>query len=65
MITPVAVQKIPEEVVAQCMGARNICQNMYDSAPSGRHGTMTYMCRALARLLQLPIQNGELECVIQ
>ncbi|XP_076446610.1 putative phosphorylase b kinase regulatory subunit alpha isoform X2 [Babylonia areolata] len=56
--------KMPEDMVIKSMGARNICLQMYDSAPSGRHGTMTYMCRALARLLQLPVTNGELECVV-
>ncbi|KAL8604076.1 hypothetical protein ACOMHN_024901 [Nucella lapillus] len=60
----IADQKIPEEEIDRCLGARNICLQMYDSAPSGRHGTMTYMCRALARLLQLPVHDGELECVL-
>lgn len=46
------------------LGARGICQHLYDSAPSGRHGTMTYMCRALARILKLPINNGDMDCVI-
>ena len=46
------------------LGARNICQHLYDSAPSGRHGTMTYMCRALAHILQLPINNGDMDCVV-
>lgn len=47
------------------MGAAGICQHFYDSAPSGRYGTLPYMCRALAHILKLPADadNG-LECAI-
>ncbi|KAK7097165.1 probable phosphorylase b kinase regulatory subunit alpha isoform X6 [Littorina saxatilis] len=60
----VETQKIPPDILNNCMGARGICFHLYDSAPSGPHGTMTYMCRALARLFNLPVQNGDLECTI-
>ncbi|CAL1539769.1 unnamed protein product [Lymnaea stagnalis] len=57
--------KMPQDVVEQSMGAANICLYMYDSAPSGRFGTMAYMCRALANIINLPV-NAEhtLECSI-
>ncbi|KAK6168459.1 hypothetical protein SNE40_020988 [Patella caerulea] len=58
-------QKMPTDVVAQSMGAANINQHFYDSAPSGRFGTMSYLCRALAKMLRLPIsQNDTMECNI-
>lgn len=53
-----------EDVVESTLGAGDICQHLYDSAPSGRFGTMAYMCRALASILQLPVNNGALECVV-
>ncbi|CAE1251884.1 Probable phosphorylase b kinase regulatory subunit alpha,Phosphorylase b kinase regulatory subunit alpha, liver isoform [Acanthosepion pharaonis] len=58
-------QKIPEDIKNQSMGAAGICQHFYDSAPSGRYGTLPYMCRALAYILKLPADadNG-LECAI-
>ena len=34
-----------------CGGAAGVCQLLYDSAPSGRYGTMTYLARAVAALL--------------
>ncbi|CAH0717291.1 unnamed protein product, partial [Brenthis ino] len=34
-----------------CGGAGGVCQLLYDSAPSGRYGTMTYLARAVAALL--------------
>ena len=57
-------QAIPPEAVEQCTGARNICQQLYDTAPSGRYGSMTYMCRALAHIIHLPASNGDIECAI-
>ncbi|XP_078602491.1 phosphorylase b kinase regulatory subunit alpha, liver isoform-like isoform X5 [Branchiostoma floridae x Branchiostoma japonicum] len=33
------------------MGAANICTDFYDSAPSGRFGTMVYMSKAVAQTL--------------
>ncbi|CAH2979538.1 unnamed protein product [Chilo suppressalis] len=34
-----------------CGGAAGVCQHLYDSAPSGSYGTMTYLARAVAALL--------------
>ncbi|XP_049865152.1 probable phosphorylase b kinase regulatory subunit alpha isoform X1 [Pectinophora gossypiella] len=36
---------------ALCGGAAGVCQHLYDSAPSGSYGTMTYLARAVAALL--------------
>ncbi|XP_025085859.1 probable phosphorylase b kinase regulatory subunit alpha isoform X8 [Pomacea canaliculata] len=60
----IADQQMSEDVVESTLGAGDICQHLYDSAPSGRFGTMAYMCRALASILQLPVNNGALECVV-
>ncbi|XP_052825241.1 probable phosphorylase b kinase regulatory subunit alpha isoform X5 [Octopus bimaculoides] len=58
-------QKMPEDVQKQLMGAAGICQHFYDSAPSGRYGTLSYMCRALAIILHLPVDSDNgLECAI-
>ncbi|CAI9725369.1 probable phosphorylase b kinase regulatory subunit alpha isoform X2 [Octopus vulgaris] len=58
-------QKMPEDVQKQFMGAAGICQHFYDSAPSGRYGTLSYMCRALAIILHLPVDSDNgLECAI-
>ncbi|XP_058127449.1 probable phosphorylase b kinase regulatory subunit alpha isoform X1 [Anopheles ziemanni] len=46
-----------------CGGAAYICQHLYDSAPSGSYGTMTYMARAVASVLELPKQ-GDMDCTI-
>ncbi|XP_053948327.1 probable phosphorylase b kinase regulatory subunit alpha isoform X10 [Anastrepha obliqua] len=47
-----------------CGGAAYICQHLYDSAPSGSYGTMTYMARAVALVLDCVPKHGEMECVI-
>lgn len=45
-----------------CGAVAGICKHFYDSAPSGRYGTITYMCRALAKIL---LRTGEdVECVV-
>ncbi|XP_064075567.1 probable phosphorylase b kinase regulatory subunit alpha isoform X2 [Vanessa tameamea] len=48
-----------------CGGAAGVCQLLYDSAPSGRFGTMTYLARAVAALLaeRLPAHEP-VECAI-
>uniref|UniRef100_A0A6E8V905 Phosphorylase b kinase regulatory subunit n=1 Tax=Anopheles coluzzii TaxID=1518534 RepID=A0A6E8V905_ANOCL len=46
-----------------CGGAAYICQHLYDSAPSGSYGTMTYMARAVASVLELP-KHGDMDCTI-
>ncbi|TGZ74978.1 hypothetical protein CRM22_000643 [Opisthorchis felineus] len=35
-----------------CHGLHNVCQHFYDTPPAGRFGTMSYMVRAVAYLLQ-------------
>ncbi|XP_067663658.1 probable phosphorylase b kinase regulatory subunit alpha isoform X3 [Haliotis asinina] len=58
-------QKMPPGMVQSSMGAANICQHLYDSAPSGRFGSMAYLCRALAKTMNLPVKSNEdLECAI-
>nr|NP_001138180.1 uncharacterized protein Dmel_CG7766, isoform D [Drosophila melanogaster]ACL82912.1 uncharacterized protein Dmel_CG7766, isoform D [Drosophila melanogaster] len=47
-----------------CGGAAYICQHLYDSAPSGSYGTMTYMSRAVALVLDCVPKHGEMECAI-
>ncbi|XP_008550075.1 probable phosphorylase b kinase regulatory subunit alpha isoform X2 [Microplitis demolitor] len=47
-----------------CGGAAYICQHFYDSAPSGSFGTMTYITRAIASLLNCLPKDGDLECTI-
>ena len=37
----------------------------YDSAPSGKCGTMTYMCRAITEVVSLPNKDGFIDCSIQ
>ncbi|VDI01110.1 phosphorylase kinase alpha/beta subunit, partial [Mytilus galloprovincialis] len=56
-------QDIPKESVKQCEGPTGICLHFYDSAPSGRFGTMSYLCRALANILHIPADHeGNVEC---
>ncbi|XP_071088484.1 probable phosphorylase b kinase regulatory subunit alpha isoform X8 [Haliotis cracherodii] len=58
-------QKMPPGTVQSSMGAAGICQHLYDSAPSGRFGSMAYLCRALANTMNLPLKSNEdLECAI-
>ncbi|XP_012280025.1 probable phosphorylase b kinase regulatory subunit alpha isoform X1 [Orussus abietinus] len=47
-----------------CGGAAFVCQHFYDSAPSGSYGTMTYITRAIASLLNCLPKDGDLECSI-
>ncbi|XP_068628215.1 probable phosphorylase b kinase regulatory subunit alpha [Battus philenor] len=48
-----------------CGGAAGVCQHLYDSAPSGSYGTMTYLARAVAALLaeRMP-HDSPIECTI-
>ncbi|CAH3026147.1 unnamed protein product, partial [Porites evermanni] len=51
----------PNEKIS-CGGAAGICRYFYDTAPSGRFGTMTYFSRAVAKRVSfLPHLN---ECVV-
>jgi phosphorylase kinase alpha/beta subunit len=47
-----------------CGGAAYICQHFYDSAPSGSYGTMTYITRAVASLLEGVPHDGEVDCSV-
>nr|XP_050854023.1 probable phosphorylase b kinase regulatory subunit alpha isoform X3 [Vespula vulgaris] len=47
-----------------CGGAAYVCQHFYDSAPSGSFGTMTYITRAVASLLDCLPKDGDIECSI-
>ncbi|EZA52666.1 putative phosphorylase b kinase regulatory subunit alpha [Ooceraea biroi] len=47
-----------------CGGAAYICQHFYDTAPSGSYGTMTYITRAIAVMLDCLPKEGDLECSI-
>ncbi|XP_013185837.1 probable phosphorylase b kinase regulatory subunit alpha isoform X1 [Amyelois transitella] len=48
-----------------CGGAATVCQHLYDSAPSGSYGTMTYLARAVASLLSDRIPNADpIQCAI-
>ncbi|XP_047111572.1 probable phosphorylase b kinase regulatory subunit alpha isoform X2 [Schistocerca piceifrons] len=47
-----------------CGGAAYICQHFYDSAPSGSYGTMTYVTRAIASLLDCLPREGDMDCTI-
>jgi len=49
----------------KCQGTAGICQHFYDSAPSGRYGTMSYMCKAAVQMLQFPVtEDGNMDCVV-
>lgn len=47
-----------------CGGAAYVCQHFYDSAPSGCYGTMTYLIRALASILDCFPDEGEIDCAV-
>ncbi|KRX81673.1 putative phosphorylase b kinase regulatory subunit alpha [Trichinella sp. T6] len=45
-----------------CGGTNGICRHFYDSAPSGRYGTITYMCRAVISIM--PHLGEDIECAV-
>lgn len=47
-----------------CGGAAYICQHFYDSAPSGSYGTLTYMARAVGKLMESLPGAQESDCAI-
>ncbi|KAK3100518.1 hypothetical protein FSP39_021212 [Pinctada imbricata] len=58
-------QNISRDIAEKTKGAAGISLHLYDSAPSGQYGTMSYLCRALAKILPIPFnQNSELECTV-
>ncbi|RUS87688.1 hypothetical protein EGW08_004529 [Elysia chlorotica] len=55
----------PTLKIENMRAAADICLFLYDVAPSGRFGSMAYMCRALANILNLPrTADSALECCI-
>ena len=55
-------QSASRDSKVECGGSAGICKHFYDSAPSGRYGTMTYFSQAVAtRLCLLPHTE---ECTI-
>nr|XP_002736188.1 PREDICTED: phosphorylase b kinase regulatory subunit alpha, liver isoform-like [Saccoglossus kowalevskii] len=48
--------------VPLCGGSAGICQHFYDSAPSGRYGTMTYLAKSAA--IMLHFHDHKNDCVI-
>lgn len=46
-------------------GAAGISLHFYDTAPSGRFGTMSYLCRALATILPIPVdKDANVDCAV-
>ena len=43
--------------------ATGVCRLLYDSAPSGRFGSMTYLTRAVAEYVQDLLPSGS--CAVQ
>lgn len=49
----------------RCGGVANICQTFYDLAPSGRFGTMSYLCKSAMDMLDFPVTaEGNLDCIV-
>uniref|UniRef100_A0A1L8E243 Phosphorylase b kinase regulatory subunit n=1 Tax=Nyssomyia neivai TaxID=330878 RepID=A0A1L8E243_9DIPT len=63
-----AKSKDIKETTAQgmllCGGAAYICQHLYDSAPSGSYGTMVYIAKAVATVLDCLPKHGDKDCSI-
>ncbi|XP_026685333.1 probable phosphorylase b kinase regulatory subunit alpha [Diaphorina citri] len=47
-----------------CGGAAFICQHLYDSAPGGSFGTMNYLMRATAEMLDCFPRDGQIDCSV-
>ncbi|XP_063707361.1 probable phosphorylase b kinase regulatory subunit alpha isoform X2 [Culicoides brevitarsis] len=47
-----------------CMGAAYICSHFYDSAPSGSYGTMTYIAKAVACVLDCMPKSKDNDCTV-
>ena len=46
-------------------GAAGISLDFYDTAPSGRFGTMSYICKAAVNTLHFPTtQENNLDCIV-
>ena len=46
------------------IGAAGISMEFYDTAPSGRFGTMSYLCKAAVQMLSFPQIDGNLDCIV-
>ncbi|CAG5117195.1 unnamed protein product [Candidula unifasciata] len=55
---------MPGDIVEKTKGAANICIYLYDTAPGGLHGSMTYIVRAVAKTLNLPATSSNANCLI-
>lgn len=49
----------PYAPASRCGGAAGICLHFYDSAPSGRFGSITYLSRAVALIIDIAMPNVE------
>ena len=43
----------PNCPLSRCGGAAGVCLHFYDSAPSGRYGTITYLSRAVSLIVDI------------
>ena len=51
-----------------CRGSNQICIYFYDTSPSGRYGTMTYLLRSFAETIPIPYDktaNSLIDCQVQ
>ena len=56
---------MPREAINTSTGVAGINQHFYDNAPSGRYGTMSYLCRALAKMMNLSASaTDNVDCVV-
>ena len=55
----------PRPSPLKCGGTAGVCQNFYDTAPSGRYGSMSYLCKATAQMLHFQTQeDGNMDCCV-
>lgn len=53
------------EEAVELQGTAGICTQLYDTAPSGQYGTMSYLCRATSVIMNIPSgPNDNIECVV-
>merc|ERR1719319_909604 len=48
----------------RCGGAASICVHLYDSAPSGTYGSMSYLVRATCAVLNTIPPEGNIDCSV-
>ena len=46
------------------IGAAGISMEFYDTAPSGRFGTMSYLVKATIKMLTFPEIDNNLDCIV-